>query len=145
MLGVIHEGRKEYDKAKVRYEQALRINPKFGPAANNLAIIYADRDGDIDRALSLAQTAREQLPQDPLVADTLGWLYYKKNVNRYAVSLLKEAATKASDNPVIQYHLGLAYQKNGDKELAKQAFQASLKLNPGHPGADEARKLLGEL
>jgi tetratricopeptide (TPR) repeat protein len=145
MLGVVHEGLKEYEKAKGRYEQALRINPTFAPAANNLAILYADRGGDIDKALSLAQTAREQLPQDPLVADTLGWLYYKKNVNRYAVSLLKEAAVKASDNAIIQYHLGLAYHKSGDKELAKQALQVSLKLNPSHPGADEARKLLREL
>jgi Flp pilus assembly protein TadD len=145
MLGTVHEGLKEYDKAKARYEQALRINPKFGPAANNLAILYADQGGDIDKALLLAQTAREQLPQDPLVADTLGWLYYKKNVNRYALSLLKEAAMKASDNPVIQYHLGLAYQKNGDMELAKQALQVSLKLNPSHPGAEEARRLLGHL
>jgi Flp pilus assembly protein TadD len=145
IVGIIHEGLKDHGKARAHYEQALRINPRFAPAANNLAVLYAEHGGDIDRALSLAQTAREQLPQDPLVADTLGWLYYKKNVNRYAVSLLKEAAAKASDNAVIQYHLGMVYQKNGDKELAKQALQASLKLNPSHPGAEEARRLLGQL
>ncbi len=81
LLGMIHEGLKEYDKAKTRYEQALKINPKFGPAANNLAWLYAEQGGNIDTALGLAQTAREQLPQDPNVADTLGWVYYKKNVS----------------------------------------------------------------
>jgi Flp pilus assembly protein TadD len=62
-----------------------------------------------------------------------------------SISLLKEAAEKASDNPLIQYHLGLAYHKNGDTELAKKALQVSLKLNPAYPGAEEAKKVLAEL
>ena len=64
LLGIIHDLRKEYDKAQARYEQALKLNPKFAPAANNLAWIQADHGGNLDVALSLAQTAREQQPND---------------------------------------------------------------------------------
>jgi tetratricopeptide (TPR) repeat protein len=145
LLGMVHEGLKEYDKAKARYEQALKINPKFGPAANNLAWLYAEQGGNIDQALGLAQIAREQLPQDPHVADTLGWVYYKKNAYLRAISFLKEAAEKEPDNPQIQYHLGMAYHKNGDKAAAKKALEVSLKKGGNFPGSEEAKKVLQQL
>jgi tetratricopeptide (TPR) repeat protein len=145
MLGVIHEGLKEHDQAKVHYERALQLDPTFPPAANNLAWLYAEHGGDIDRALALAQTAREQRPTDPMIADTLGWLYYKKHAYLRALSLLKEAAEQAPDNPLIQYHLGLAYHQQGEKEQARKALQVSLKLSTSYPGSDEAKKILAEL
>ena len=101
--------------------------------------------GDIDAALGYAQTAREQQPEDPSIADTLGWIYYKKNAYLKASTLLKEATEKLPENPIVQYHYGLAQQKNGDVAGAKKSLQTSLKLNQSFPGAQEARKVLKEL
>src|SRR2546428_125066 len=145
LLGIIHAQRKEYDKAKVRYQEALKINSKFAPAANNLAWILSEQGGNIDVALNYAQTAREQQPEDPNIADTLGWIYYKKNAYLKAATLLKEAAEKLPDNPIVQYHYGLAQQKNGDVAGAKKSLQASLKLSQTFSGANEARRILKEL
>lgn len=145
LLGMIHERRQEYDKAKVHYQEALKLDPKFAPAANNLAWIYAERGGDVDAALSLARSAREQLPQDPSVADTLGWLYYKKNAYLRAIGFLKEAAEKMPDNPVVHYHLGMAYFKNGDTVSARKTLQQSLKLNKSFQGSEEAQQTLKTL
>ena len=77
LLGAIYEQRKAYDKARAHYETALKVNPTFGPAANNLAWLIGEHGGDLDTAITYAQIAREQLPEDPQVADTLGWLYYR--------------------------------------------------------------------
>ncbi|HTL62254.1 MAG TPA: tetratricopeptide repeat protein [Nitrospira sp.] len=145
LLGLIHEGRREYDKAQNRYETILKLNPKFAPAGNNLAWIMAEQGGNLDVALSYAQTAREQQPDNPNIADTLGWIYYKKNAYLLATNLLKEAAEKLTAEPVVQYHYGMALQKNGDKPGAKKALQTALKLNPSFPGADDARKALQAL
>jgi tetratricopeptide (TPR) repeat protein len=145
VIGMIFEGQKDYNKAKARYEEVLKINPKFGPAANNLAWLLLQQGGDIDKALALAQTAHEQLPQDPNVADTLGWAQYKKGALLKAISTLKDATDKAPTAGMMQYHLGMAYYKNGDKVQAKQALQASLKLSQDFPGIDEAKKVLQEL
>jgi hypothetical protein len=57
----------------------------------------------------LAQTAKEELPNAPAVSDTLGWIFYKKNVYLKAIGLLTESAEKLPDNPVVHYHLGMAY------------------------------------
>ena len=69
--GTIHEQRDDIPKARESYEKALALNPRFAPAANNLAWILSEHGGDRDRALALAQTAKEQAPEDPRVSDTL--------------------------------------------------------------------------
>jgi len=130
---------KKYDKAKEYYQKVLKINPKFPPAANNLAYLYAEGRGNIDEALNLAQSAKQQVPDDPHISDTLGWIYYKKNIFTRAVVYLKEANEKISDNASMRYHLGMAYYRSGDKENAKKELRKSLELDSRFSGADEAR------
>ncbi len=145
LLGVIHDGQQQYEKAQGHYQEILRINPRFAPAANNLAWIQAEQGGNLDVALSYAQTAREQQPNDPHIADTLGWIYYKKNAYLLAVNLLKEAVEKLTNEPLIQYHYGMAQYKNGDATGAKKSLQAALKLSQNFPGSEEAQKTLAGL
>lgn len=145
MLGIIHEQKREYEKAKARYEKILALNQKFAPAANNLAWLLVEQGGNLDVALNYAQTAREQQPNDPAIADTIGWLYYKKNAYVLAISLLKEAAEKLPTNPIVQFHLGMAQYKNGDRDGAKKSLQTALKLDRNFPGAQEAQQILSEL
>jgi Flp pilus assembly protein TadD len=145
MLGIIHDGRKEYGKAQTHYEAILKLDPRFAPAANNLAWIIVEHGGNIDLALSHAQMAREQQPNDSSIADTLGWIYYKKNANLLAVSLLKEAVEKVPNEPVFHFHYGIAQQKNGDQAGAKKSLQTALKLSQIFSGSEEARKILAGL
>jgi tetratricopeptide (TPR) repeat protein len=145
LLGIIHESRKEYAKAQIRYETILKLNPKFAPAANNLAWMLAEQGGNLDVALSYAQTAREQKPDHPHIADTLGWIYYKKNAYLLAVNLLKEAAEKLPNDPEVHFHLGMAQSKNGDTTGAKKSLQTALKLGPTFHGSEEAKKMLAGL
>ena len=145
VLGIIHETRKEYDKSRAHYEEILRLNSRFAPAANNLAWILAEQGGNLDVALSYAQTAREQQPDNPRIADTLGWIYYKKNAYLLAVSLLKEAAEKLPKEPEVQYHYGMAQQKTGDSTGAKMSLQTALKLSQTFAGSEETRKTLAGL
>ena len=141
-LGIIYDTQKKYDKAKQCYQKALKINPKFAPAANNLAYLYAEKGENIDEALNLAQSAKEQFPDDPHISDTLGWVYYKKNVFTLAITYLKEANEKIPDHSMMRYHLGMAYYKNGDKELAKKELGKALELDPKFSGAEEAKDAL---
>ena len=142
---MIHEIQKKYDKAKEYYQKVLKISPKFAPAANNLAYIYAEKGENMGEALTLAQSAKEQFPDDPHISDTLGWIYYKKNVFSRAIVYLKEANEKIPNNPVIRYHLGMAYYKNGDNELAKNELKRALELDPKFPNAEEAKDTLTKL
>ena len=71
LAGTIHERRGDIAKAREFYEKALALDPRFAPAANNLAWLLSEHGGDKDRALALAQTAKELVPEAPHVSDTL--------------------------------------------------------------------------
>ena len=48
----------------------LELNPDFAAAANNLAYIYSEHDGNAEKALELAQRAREIAPATSTTAST---------------------------------------------------------------------------
>jgi Flp pilus assembly protein TadD len=121
------------------------MNPRFVPAANNLAWLYTEHGGDKEKALQLAQTAKELAPEDPRISDTLGWILYKRGVYQRALALLKESATKLPNNPQVHYHLGMAYAQVGDKENARKALALAVNSPATYQGKDDARKMLGDL
>lgn len=145
LLAAIYEQKNDFEKARELYDQILFRDPRNGPAANNLAYLIMRQGGNIDVALSYARIAREELPNDPNVADTIGWIYYQQQGFKRATSLLKEAAAKLSSNPVVQYHFGMALLKVGDKAEARKRLQASLALDGKFREADKAREALATI
>ena len=144
-LGLLYEATGDTKKAQQAYEKVLALNPRFAPAANNLAALYSEHGGDKEKALELAQRAKEIAPDDPHVSDTLGWILYKRGVYQRAADLLRESAAKLPNSPAVQYHLGLASLKVGDTSGARKALTVAVN-SPGHfPGKDEARKTLAEI
>ena len=145
IVGVLYEQKGDIQKARETYEQVLTINPRFVPAANNLAWIYAEHGGDKEKALQLAQMAKERAPDDPRISDTLGWILYKRGIYQNALSLLKDSAAKLPDNPQVQYHLGMVYAQLGDQTNARKALNAAIGSPADFQGKDEARKTLASL
>jgi tetratricopeptide (TPR) repeat protein len=145
VLGMLHERKQEFGRAVLRYEEALRLNPRFAPAANNLAWLLIERGENTERALAYAETARQVLPRDPHIADTLGWIYYHKQMYGKSVSLLKEALQQLPEQPALLYHYGMAQYGNSNKEEAKYSLVRFLALSPGDPHAATAKQILAEL
>ena len=144
LLGTIYDMRKNPEMAEKHYREALGIRPDFAPAANNLAYLLVDQDKDMEEALALARQAKEKLPQDPNVMDTLGLVYYKRGLYDSAISEFNDSIEKAPDKAAVHYHLGLAYHQKNDNARARAAFEAALSLDDKFPGADEAKKWLKE-
>jgi Flp pilus assembly protein TadD len=93
----------------------------------------------------LAQAARDAAPQDPQIADTLGWVMYKQAAYPRAEALLREAAEKLPTNAEVLYHLGMAQAKMGRNDDARASLAKSLELSASHPGAAEAKATLAAL
>src|SRR3954451_22899271 len=101
-LGMIHEALKQYEPARDAYEKLLSINPRFSIALNNLAYVYSEHLGNLDKAYDLADRARQLLSSDPATADTLGWILHKRGEYTRASGLLAESARRLPDQPEIQ-------------------------------------------
>jgi tetratricopeptide (TPR) repeat protein len=110
MLALLNQSSGNNDAAKKVYKYILEKYPKDGLAANNLAWILAEGGNkrDLDEALKLAQTAKDAYPDDPRVADTLGYIYLKKGLPENALGQFQMANEKLQDEPTILYHLALA-------------------------------------
>ena len=132
-------------RAEDGYRKALQVQPNNGPAANNLAYLMLQNGQNIDEALTLAQIARQKMPDSPSAADTLAWIYYRKGVYGMAGNLLQEALQKSPDNATYHYHIGMVYQKQHNPEEARKHLQRALQINPNSPAASEIRKTLGQL
>jgi tetratricopeptide (TPR) repeat protein len=143
-LGEIYEKQKDSLKARDAYEKLLAKNPEFVPALNNLAYLYADKLNNVDKAYELARKAR-QLRPDASVADTLGWVLYKKGDYQQAQTLFQESAGKLPQNSDVQFHLGMASYMMGQADTARAAFQQALKGTANFEGKEEAQRRLSLL
>ena len=144
-LARLYASRKEFAKAVQIYEKAVAKRPDFWPAANDLAALLSDHgktEGDLDRALALAQGALKRRPEEGVVQDTLGWVYYRKGDARRALEYLQTAQSKLPGNPEVNYHLGMALVRDGKKQEAKGYLQKSLAGQGEFPGREEAAKTL---
>ncbi len=140
--GIIYELIGDIPKAREAYEKVLAINPRFAPAANNLAWLHSEHGGEREKALALAQTAKDVAPDDPRISDTLGWILYRRGAYQRALALLQESAAKLPDNPQVQYHLGMAYAQVGNPESARKALTAAVDSPVNFQGKKDARKVL---
>jgi len=140
-------------EAKESYETVLRLDQDQPGAKNNLAWLLADNDkaspADLDRALQLAQDAKNAMPNDPSVADTLGWVMYKKGIPSAAIALFRESIDGYPEgHPLrgtVRYHLAAAYEKNGERDRAVQELKRALDETSTFAERDAAEKLLKEL
>ncbi len=129
--GVIYQALQENAKAKESYQRAIEANPNHAPALNNLAFMLSEEPGKLDEAFALATRARQAAPSDPSVADTVGWVHYKRRNFVPARALFAEASEKI-DIAEVHYHLGLAEYGLGNEQRARESFEkaANGNLNP---------------
>ncbi len=89
-----------------------------------------ENGGNVDVALSLAQAARQSVPNAPGFADTLAWAYYHKGIYKLAIPLLQEALKSEPQNFLYHYHIGMVYEKTQDSSLARSHLRKALQANP---------------
>ena len=144
-VAMIYERTKDFPRAREAYEKLVSLKPDYAPALNNLAYLYAEHFDLLDKAGDLAQKARALQSADPGIADTLGWIFYKKGDYQQALTLLQESARKLPQNPEVQFHLGMASYMMGQRESAKEAFLRAAAAPNDFPGKEEVQRRLALL
>ncbi len=144
-LGLLMDGTGRREQAKPIYEQVLRLQPDQPVALNNLAFIKADEGQNLDEALTMAQRARAQAPNDPNIADTLGWIYIKKNLTEEALNIFRDLVKREPNNPTFHYHFALALLQKGDRPTAKKELQLAMQNNPPKDDLGKIKDLLSRI
>ena len=136
MLGILEDSRGNNAEAEKAYRKALQLDPEMSIAANNLAWLIVDNQGNLDEALKFSTRAVVKSPATAGFYDTLGWVFLKKGLTLPAVEQMKRAValdeanakkTGTTTNPGYRMRLGMALAKAGDKASARREVETSLK------------------
>jgi tetratricopeptide (TPR) repeat protein len=142
-LATSYESLGRLAEAKEKYERVLELQPDLPAATNNLAWLLASEEkGDLGEALRLAMQAKQTLPDQPNIADTLGWVHYKRNSYALAITQFKQALEHRPEDPTIRYHLALAQYGDDEKTEAIALLQKVVAGGEQFKERDEAKALL---
>jgi tetratricopeptide (TPR) repeat protein len=145
LAGQVFTQMNQFSKARDGYEKYLAANPNAAVVLNNLANLQADQLNQLDRGLELARKAREADPGSPAIADTLGWILYRKKDYKEALPFLEECVRKLPGNPEAQFHLGMVQRALGNNEAALVAFKLADEAPGNFSGKEELKRQLAEL
>ena len=96
--------------------------------------------GGSTRRSSSRPSRRRKCGSAPRPRTRSGGSDYRKGLATHAVAAFDRALSKAPDNPVYHYHLGLAQLKAGNTRQGRAALTRALALKSDFNGADEARE-----
>lgn len=133
-------GRK--DEAIAAYREFLSLQPDNPGTLNNLAFLLADSGRNLDEAMNLAETAKRKMPNEPVISDTIGWIYLKRGMLQSAMQVFSSLTRQVPKNPTYHYHYGLSLLQNGDKKKAAAELQIALANQPSKAEAAQIQELI---
>ncbi|TAK34995.1 MAG: tetratricopeptide repeat protein [Chloroflexota bacterium] len=125
LLGHAYQGKGEYGNAAGAYATATEFVPDFVEAYQGMAASF-EKMGDAARA-----------------GYARGMVAFSKGDNAGALRQLEEAASQATDEPIVVWGLAMAREKAGQKERAVEAYRRMLTLAPDYRPAIDALARLG--
>jgi tetratricopeptide (TPR) repeat protein len=144
-LAIVLENMNKKDQLRPIYEQILKLEPDNPVALNNLAYMLADSGIELNQALSYAQRAKQKMPNHVDIADTLGWVYIKKNLSDDAIKIFRDLLVQKPDHVTWRYHLAMALVQKGDKLQARKELELALRNKPTKDEESKIRDLLSRI
>ena len=139
MMGLICFAEGNLDDAQRWWEKTLQIDVYAAAAANNLAWLYAEGRGNLEVALQLAQTAKSKYPTLPEVNDTLGWVYYRKDLIAQGDVVFAAEPRPRSEQPDLPLP-----SRNGVRAQGRRCESTPITRNRPSLGSENARGVAGE-
>lgn len=137
LLGNAYNYLQQYEASIQAYQQALKLDPEYAEANNNLGITYRDagryfgeQKGDLAKSLEYLLKAYERRPEEYETLRLLGVVYGVGGNLEKAIEFFSKALEKEPDNAFANFDLGTAYFNAGQVERAQAYFQKAKEINP---------------
>lgn len=121
-----HDETGNWDKAEADLKTALGYRPDNPHLLNYLGYSYADKGLHLTEAKNMIIKALTQMPVDPYIIDSLGWVYYREGDYNQSLLFLERAVSIKPYDPVMNDHLGDLYAKMGRTLEAKYQWRRAL-------------------
>lgn len=133
------EGRKfqqqaKYTAAERAYRKAIKINPDFVEAFNNLGNVLVDRER-LNEAAGAYRKALKLQPEHPMLMNNLGNALQLQGENDKAVEWFEKALVQDPDYADALSNLGNAFNGLSNLEKAIESYRKAINIDPGNKEA----------
>lgn len=131
----------DIDGAIEIYEALYTRNSGSVVVANNLASMlstYRTDDASLERAWAVARRFRDT--DIAAMQDTFGWILHRRGESAEALPYLEAAAQSLPNDPLVQYHLGKAFEVLERRDDAVAQFRKAVQI----AGPDDQRAQIVE-
>jgi tetratricopeptide (TPR) repeat protein len=126
--GMLYEFMGNKKEALAAYNKVLGVDPENPIALNDVAFLNAEAGVNLDQAMTFAEKAKQRVPNSPEISDTLGYVYYQKNLNTQALQIFRDLVSAHEQNPTFRLHLAMALEKSGEKGAARDEARKALQF-----------------
>ncbi|MDH5446122.1 MAG: tetratricopeptide repeat protein, partial [Gammaproteobacteria bacterium] len=112
-------------------QEIVERQPNNAQALNALGYTLVDRTDRLDEGVKLIERAYKLNSSDPAITDSMGWAYYRQGKLTEALRLLRKAFSLNNDGEIAA-HLGEVMWVSGDKDGAREIWDAALRQTPEH-------------
>jgi tetratricopeptide (TPR) repeat protein len=123
------------------YERVVNLAPDWIEAHINLGVAYY-QTGRISDACAAFRAAVELDPLNGISRYNLGCTLEELGAIDEAIEHLRRAARAMPAHADVHFNLALAYEKNGERQFAREQWLLYLRYAPTGPWADQARARL---
>jgi len=132
----------KFANAERAYKKAIKINPNYADAHNNLGNLYLER-ARFKEAFNEYRKALKMAPNHPILLNNIGNVLQLQGENEQALNWLEKAINQDPASAPAHCNLGNALRSLGKDAEAVVAYRRALELNPDQ--ADTYRNLGGIL
>lgn len=142
-LASLLDPEKNRDEAVQLMEFVIQHQPRNAYALNYVGYMLADENSDLDRAYELIARAAVESPEDPHIADSLAWVFYRMGKYDEAWTAIRKSISLGGDHPTIWEHYGDIARKVSNTAEARKGYTNALTGQPDN--SDALRQKLKEL
>ena len=113
------------------YQKALRIDPSFQPALNNLALLYR-KMGHLDAAKHYFEILLKLAPHLTSTRINLGSLYREIGDMKSSLECYLDGVLNEPNNDLLHFNLANLYRSQNNYEGALTHFKKALEINPNN-------------
>ena len=131
-LGFYYESKNMFDQAIEEYKEALRLDPDYGYAINQIAYRYVEM-GDFEKAIEYFKRYASVSPGDANPIDSMAELYFRMGRIEEAIAKYKEALEIKPDFYAASWSIGYIHALEKNYREATIWFDKYIDLAPS-PG-----------
>ena len=141
-IGTLFDQTENKDMMMKHMRLSVAYDEQNHQAMNYMAYSLSEMGQRLDEAEKLALAAYKLQSNDPYIADTLGWVYYKKGEYKKSAIYLEKAHEMSPDVGIIAEHLGDVYIKLKKDDKARSAY---LKAKQEEKDSDRIKLIEGKI